>query len=78
MLVTECGITDRVNIEKKEKHIYGSCVLCPYMKKITLAGVLKALKNPSDDQIVKIDRNVIEKARACIENMFILEKNSRT
>ncbi|MDO8480702.1 MAG: quinolinate synthase NadA, partial [Nanoarchaeota archaeon] len=74
MLVTECGITDRVNIEKKEKNIYGSCVLCPYMKKITLAGVLKALKNPSEDQIVKIDPKVLQRAKACIENMFVLEK----
>jgi len=77
MLVTECGITDRVNIEKRDKNIYGSCVLCPYMKKISLAGVLKALKDPTEHQIVKIDPSVIRKARACIENMFALEKKSQ-
>ena len=46
MMVTECGLTDRFKAEFEDKEIVGTCILCPYMKKIELDDVLRALKNP--------------------------------
>lgn len=70
MLVTECGITDRVKTEFPEKNIVGTCNLCPYMKKIKLEDILKCLKNPSEDQIVEIDDEVRDKAKIALDKML--------
>ena len=75
MLVTECGITDRVKAEFKEKEVLGSCILCPYMKEITLEGVLKCLKSPSSDQIINLPEDVINRAKKSLDKMVeIVEK----
>jgi quinolinate synthase len=36
MMVTECGLTDRIKAEFNDKVIVGSCIPCPYMKGILL------------------------------------------
>lgn len=74
MLVTECGITDRIKIEMPEAHILGTCSLCPYMKKIMIRDVLTALKNPREEQFVTIDPEIFEKARATLDRMFAMSK----
>lgn len=74
MLVTECGLTDRVRTEFKDKKIVGTCTLCPYMKKITLESVLDVLKNPAPQQIITIPDEVALKARKTLDRMFELEK----
>ena len=63
MLITECGLSDRVRVEHPDKNIIGTCNLCPYMKKITLQDILIALKNPRKNQIVKLDKKIITKAK---------------
>ncbi|MBR9700105.1 quinolinate synthase NadA [Candidatus Woesearchaeota archaeon] len=76
MLVTECGLTDRIKVEQPTKKIVGTCNLCPYMKEISLKNVLKALKNPSDDQKIEISEDIAEKAKKSLDRMFELEKSS--
>lgn len=76
MLVTECGLTDRAKEEYKDKEIVGTCSLCPYMKKIVLKDVLKALKTPSSDQKIEIPEEVAAGARKSLERMFELEKGA--
>ena len=76
MLVTECGLTDRFKAECTEKNIVGSCILCPYMKEIGLTDILDTLKNPSPENRVELEPALAEKARACLDNMFALEKKS--
>ena len=44
LIVTECGLSDRLLLELPEKKFYKSCKLCQYMKMITLDGVLDSLK----------------------------------
>ena len=73
MLVTECGLTDRFKAEFEGKEIVGTCILCPYMKEIKLADVLKALKYPSPKQVVEIPLDVAKRARASLDKMFELE-----
>jgi quinolinate synthase len=70
MLVTECGITDRVRTEFPNRHIVGACNLCPYMKKIKLEDVLQVLKKPRTKQKVKIPQNMLRKAKISVEKMM--------
>ncbi|MBM4256875.1 MAG: quinolinate synthase NadA [Deltaproteobacteria bacterium] len=43
LIVTECGLSDRLLLEVPEKKFYKSCKLCAYMKMITLDSVHDAL-----------------------------------
>lgn len=70
MIVSECGLTDRLKTEEPTKKIVGACSMCPYMKSIMLKDVLRALKDPSEDQIVSIDKDIIQKAKASLDKMF--------
>jgi quinolinate synthase len=44
LVVTECGLSDRLLLELPEKKFYKSCKLCAYMKMITLDDTLRSLK----------------------------------
>ncbi len=44
LIVTECGLSDRLLLELPEKKFYKSCKLCQYMKMITLEGTLDSLQ----------------------------------
>lgn len=44
LIVTECGLSDRLLLEVPEKKFYKSCKLCAYMKMITLDGVRDSLQ----------------------------------
>lgn len=70
MLITECGITDRIRIEYPSKIIVGSCQLCPFMKQITLDDILQALKEPRPDQIVSVEHDVLVRARMSLTKMM--------
>lgn len=72
MLVTECGLTDRVKSENKDKKIVGSCALCPYMKKIMLKDILECLKSPRPEQIVELPEDTLKKAAKSLEKMIEL------
>ena len=72
MLITECGITDRVKTEFPDRNIVGTCNLCPYMKNIKLEDILAALKNPTPEQIVEIDHGIIDKAKIALNKMMNL------
>lgn len=44
LVVTECGLSDRLLVEVPEKKFYKVCKLCQFMKMITLDGTLHALE----------------------------------
>lgn len=71
-LVTECGLADRLMAEFEHKTFVGSCSLCPFMKKIQLKDVLTALKNPKPNQMIKLDPDVLKKAKKSLERMMEL------
>ena len=77
MMVTECGLTDRIKAEVPDKEIVGTCILCPYMKQINLDDVLQALKNPSPQQLVEIPRDIADRARRSLDRMFELEREGK-
>ena len=69
-MLTECGLTSRLQLEVPEKKFIGSCTMCKYMKSNTLEDILRVLKSPDPEDIIEIDPNVSEKALHCIDAMF--------
>ena len=72
LMLTECGLVSRVQVESPEKQFIGGCRLCPHMKLNSLEKVRDALKAPTPDQIVTIDEDVRRRAERCIQRMFEL------
>jgi quinolinate synthase len=72
MLVTECGLSDKLQVEFPEKKFIPSCGLCPHMKRNDLRKILQALKKPSKNQIIKIDKSVAKKANSALGRMMEL------
>ena len=70
MLVTECGMGDRLQIEFPDRQFMGTCVLCPYMKRIGLDNVLQTIIEPTDQQIITLDKLTMDKARTSLEAML--------
>lgn len=77
MLATECGLTDRIRTEFPQKHIVGSCGLCPYMKEIALKDILTALKAPTSEQIITIPEATLKRARRALDKMFALTAHTQ-
>ena len=77
MLVTECGLTDRMKIELPNKKMVGTCVLCPYMKKITLKNIFQALQSPEKDQIINLPPDVLKKAGKALNRMIRITEGKR-
>ena len=67
MMVTECSMSDNVQIDNPNVEFIKPCNLCPYMKKITLPKILDCLENETGEII--IDSKIIEKARTSVERM---------
>jgi len=67
MMVTECSMSDNVQVENPKVQFIKPCNLCPYMKKITLPKILDCLENESNE--ITIPDNLIEKARLSVEKM---------
>ena len=72
LMLTECGLVGRLQVEVPEKAFIGGCRLCPYMKLNTLEKVRDALVAPRPDQIVTLDEAMRVRAGRCIEKMFEL------
>jgi quinolinate synthase len=72
LMMTECGLVDRLAVEDPEKNFIGGCRLCPYMKLNTLQKTLDALANPAPEQIITLEEGLRQRAAACIERMFEL------
>ena len=67
MMVTECSMSDNVQIDNPNVKFIRPCNLCPHMKKITLPKILDCLENETNELIM--DKKTIEKARKSVERM---------
>lgn len=70
LMLTECGLSSRLQVEFPDKKLVGSCTLCRYMKSNTLQDILRVLKNPTDRDRVAINEAVRLKALKTLEAMF--------
>jgi quinolinate synthase len=69
-VLTECGMTERLNREIPEKKFYGLCNQCFDMKKNTLESVYDCLV--AENPVVEVDEKVAKKAYNAIERMLNL------
>jgi quinolinate synthase len=70
LIVTECGLSDRLLMEIPDKHFYKACKLCRYMKMITLDGTRDALEHLRYE--ITLSEEVREGARRALERMLEL------
>ena len=67
MMVTECSMSDNVQIDNPNVKFIRPCNLCPHMKKITLPKILDCLESETNEIIM--EDKIIEKARSSVERM---------
>ena len=67
LLVTECTMSDNVQVENPNVKFIKPCNLCPYMNKITLQKIYDCLKNESNE--IKISHNIASMARKSVQRM---------
>ena len=67
MMVTECSMSDNIQVENPNVEFIRPCNLCPHMKKITLPKILDCLENETGEIIM--DKEIIAKARIPVERM---------
>jgi len=67
MMVTECSMSDNVQIDNPNVKFIRPCNLCPHMKKITLPKILDCLENETNELVMDI--KTIERARKSVERM---------
>lgn len=70
MLMTECSMSDNVAAANPNVEMIGTCQMCPYMKRITLPKILKALQTEGPEVI--IDPKIIKRARIPVDRMLEL------
>lgn len=70
LMLTECGLSARLQSEFPDKQLVGSCTMCKYMKSNTLQDILRALKNPLSRDRVTLDEPTRLQALKTIEAMF--------
>ncbi len=67
MMVTECSMSDNIQVDNPNVEFIRPCNLCPHMKRITLPKILDCLKNETNEIIMT--KETIEKARKSVERM---------
>ena len=70
MMVTECSMSDNIQVENPDVEFIRPCNMCPHMKKITLPKILGCLKNETGEIIM--DQETISKARLSVEKMVAI------
>jgi quinolinate synthase len=70
LVVTECGLSDRLLIEVPEKKFYKACKLCQFMKMITIEDTLHALERMQHE--IVLDEEVRAGAERSLRRMLEL------
>jgi len=72
LVVTECGLSDRLLLEVPEKNFYKACKLCQFMKMITLEGTLRSLERVEHE--IVLDESVRAGAERSLRRMLELSQ----
>ena len=72
LMLTECGLVGRLEVEEPGKNFVGGCRLCPYMKLNSLEKIRDVLAAPRPHQVVTLDDDLRRRAARCLERMFEL------
>jgi len=73
MLVTECSMSDNVQVNNPNVQFIKPCNLCPHMKTITLPKVLDCLEKETNE--ILIPEIISRKARKAVERMVAIGRN---
>jgi len=68
IVVTECGMTEKLRIDVPNKNFYSFCNICPYMKSITMPLVVDSLIKRKYK--ITLPQNIIVKARRALDRML--------
>ena len=74
IVVTECGMTDKLRQDVPEKNFLSFCNICPYMKSTTLPLVVKSLIHNTNE--ITLPEDIIANARKAIDRMLKVSKNA--
>ncbi|MBF0569345.1 MAG: quinolinate synthase NadA [Candidatus Omnitrophica bacterium] len=75
LMLTECGLSARLQSEFPGKELVGSCTLCKYMKSNTLEDIARSLKSPRSTERILIEEAVRLRALKSLEAMFKYTEN---
>ncbi len=70
LIVTECGLSDRLLLEVPEKKFYKACKLCQYMKMITLEGTANSLRTMRHE--ITLPEEIRRRAEKALRRMLEL------
>ncbi len=70
LMLTECGLSSRLQVEFPDKKLVGSCTMCKYMKSNSLEDILRVLKNPTSRDRIVIPSEILKRAEKSIQAMF--------
>ena len=73
ILVTECSMSDNVQVENPDVQFIKPCNLCPHMKTITLPKVLDCLENETNE--ILIPEIISRRARKAVERMIAIGRS---
>jgi len=68
IVVTECGMTEKLREDVPNKNFYSFCNICPYMKSITLPLVVNSLVHNQHE--ITLPQDTIMKARKALDRML--------
>jgi len=73
MLVTECSMSDNVQVNNPNVQFIKPCNLCPHMKTITLPKVLECLEKETNE--ILIPEVISRRARKAVERMVAIGRS---
>jgi quinolinate synthase len=76
VMVTECSMSDNVAVQYPDVEFIRPCNLCPHMKRISLAKILRSLETMQHEVVV--DPEVAGRARRAVERMLALGRREGT
>jgi len=68
IVITECGMTEKLREDAPNKNFYSFCNICPYMKSITMPLVVNSLVHKQHE--ITLPRDIIIKARKALDRML--------
>ncbi len=71
-MLTECGLTSRLQLQDPSKTFVGSCTMCKYMKSNNLDNIIRVLESPNPEDEIHLDHTLAKNALASIDAMFKL------
>ena len=68
IVVTECGMTEKLRQDVPNKNFYSFCNICPYMKSTTMPLVVRSLMYNQYE--ITLPQDIIVKARKALDKML--------